>query len=84
MNRFFTTLTVFAMLLLAVVLSVRQTIAAGTVLPMLAIQAVVGLGLITGSLLLVKKRYFTNRQKSNSADHGIGQPIRRLLSAVWS
>jgi hypothetical protein len=79
MNRFFTTLTVFAMLLLAIGLSVRQTIASGSELPLLAIQAAAGVGLITGCLVLVKKRYFRVRRKSKAAGPAIGQPIRRLL-----
>ena len=83
MNRFFSTLTVFAILLLAVGLSIRQSLETGSAGQVLALEAFAGVGLLTAGLFLVRRRLFlrANTKREGSA---LPQPIRRLLSFVWS
>lgn len=83
MNRFFTTLTVFAILLVAVGLSIRQSLETGSAGQVLALQAFAGVGLLTGSIFLVRRRYFP-RANTKRAGSAAARPIRRLLSSVWS
>jgi len=83
MNRFFSTLTVFAILLIAVGLSIRQSLEAGSAGQMLALQAFAGVGLVTGSVFLIRRRYFP-RINTTRAAAAVARPIRRLLSSVWS
>lgn len=83
MNRFFSTLTVLAILLFAVGLSLRQSIIQGGDATSLAAQALVGAGLIGTTVVLVRRRYLRSK-KINGAGRGADRPLRRLLSAVWS
>ena len=82
MNRFFSTLTVFAILLVAVGLSIRQSIEVGSAGQVLALQAFAGVVLVAGSVFLIRQRYFP--QITKRAGFGLARPIRRLLSSVWS
>ena len=83
MNRFFSTLTVFAILTVGVGLGIRQSLATGADGQIVALQAFAGLGLLTASGFLIRRRYF-RRAKLNRASFGLSQPLRRLLAAVWS
>ena len=83
MNRFFSTLMVFAILLVAVGLTIRQSLETGSGGEVLAVQALAGVGLVTGSALLIRRRYFP-RVNTKRAGPALSQPIRRLLSSVWS
>ena len=83
MNRFFTTLTVFAISLVAIGLGIRQSFETGPAADVLSLQVFAGVGLLATSGLLLRRRY-RRRTNINRPNSGLAQPLRRLLSAVWS
>ena len=84
MNRLYSTLTVFGILLVAVALGIRQTLATGSSPTLLAVQGFIGAGLITGSALLVRQRHARRSRRVNGAAREADGSLRRLLSTVWS
>lgn len=84
MNRLFATLAVFAMLLIAIAISVvkmlemREQRAA-------VLFSLIGLLVISAGVILLKRHLKTGRRRQISRSRfAIARPLRRLLSAVWS
>ncbi len=89
MNRLFATLTVLAMLLLAIAISFLQTIkirgqlgSAATVL--LGLEGALAIALTTVGAILLWRRGVSAGNKSSRVGFGFVQPLRRLLASVWS
>ena len=90
MNRPFASISVLALLFLAVAMCVRQTIeyadelGSGAML-LLTIEIIVAAALVgTAVLMLVRLRAKNGNKLSNRGAFQVAQPLRRLLSAVWS
>jgi nitrate reductase gamma subunit len=82
MDRLTSTLTVFAMMLLAVGISLKKTLEMDEVaLPLLTIEVLLAVALIAGGVMLVTRRYPRRTIRARSA---LVHPLRRLFSAVWS
>ena len=84
MNRLFATLAVFAMLLIAIAISVvkmlemREQRAA-------VLLSVTGLVLVVGAGILLKRHFGIGRARRVSRSRfAIARPLRRLFSGVWS
>lgn len=90
MNRMFSAIAVLAMTLIAIVLSVKQTLAVREALgenratALLAIEVVAGLALLSAVVLLLRKRFPLVGRSMMTTSVGAARPLRRLLSAVWS
>jgi lipopolysaccharide export LptBFGC system permease protein LptF len=82
MNRLFATLAVIAMVLLAIALSVRQMLETGQNFGA-TLLAALGLVLMVAGAVAVK-RHFERYYGPTRSPFVIAQPLRRLLSAVWS
>lgn len=83
MNRLFATLAVMAMLLLAIVISVRQMLELGQRSGALVL-AIVALALVAASAVVVKRHFEWQKPAVTRSRFAIVQPLRRLFSAVWS
>jgi len=84
MNRFFSTLIILAMGLIALAIWIRQTLENGTTTGLIFAQglAVIVIVVFAGSLIRGKlTRYRTQSKRSRFE---FLQPLRRLFSAVWS
>ena len=89
MNRFFSTLAVLTMALLAIAVCLRQTfemrevLGNNVMLGLFVLQAFLVAGLLGVIGFLVKKNGVWRRPVSRERFEAF-QPLRRLLSAVWS
>ena len=89
MNRFFSTLAVMTMALLAIALCLRQTfemreaLGDDVVLGLFVLQAFLAAALLGVIGFLVRKNGLWRRPVSRGRFE-VFQPLRRLLSAVWS
>ena len=89
MNRLFATLLVFAMILFALTLSVRQTLELRDDLGNLAtwlvsLQVAIAAALLAIGVLLLRRRFTQQVKTFRRSAFVLPQPLRRLFSAVWS
>jgi hypothetical protein len=90
MNRLFSTLAVLAMLLIADAICVGETISAREGLgenlttALLAVEGVMGVGIITGCVVLLRRHYFRHITATRPGRFEVARQLRRLLSTVWS
>jgi hypothetical protein len=89
MNRLFSTLAVLAMMLIAdaicvgETLSARQALGENVTAALLVLEGVVGLGIIVGSVILLRRHYVREIAATHRGRFEVGQQLRRLLSTVW-
>ena len=85
MNRVFSVIAVLAMAFLAVAMWLRQTLVDVEGLNSLIVfQVLLGIGILAGSLLLVRTRYVRRKTGITPGRFEAARHVRRLLSAVWS
>ena len=75
MNRFLSTLTVLAMALVAIAFCIRQTAAAYWIV----LESTLALVILVIAASLIRKEYTLRQVRFE-----VAQPLRRLLSTVWS
>lgn len=85
MNRFFATLTVLGLALLAIAICIRETIAGSQgMTASLVIETTMTTAIIASGAMLVRRRYIRQKKFAKRERYAAAQPLRRLLSAVWS
>jgi hypothetical protein len=89
MNRSSAALAVIGMLLLAVVLTIWKTLESseklgGSATGLLAIQAVIAVALVAASAIVIRRSIPTKQRNLSRGVPSILQPLRRLISVVWS
>ena len=89
MNRLIATLMVFAMMFVAVLVSLSQTWKLRSELGdavtwLLGLQVVIAAALIAVGALLVLRRMSAREKITNQRRLSALRPLRRLLSVVWS
>lgn len=90
MNRFFSTLAVLAMALLAIAVSIRQTFTVAdsfseaVAFSMFGILAAFAVGILVMGIWLVKNELIRRKVSLRRWRLEVVQPLRRLLSTVWS
>ena len=89
MNSLFSAICVLAMMLLAVVICVRQTLIAGDSLGdvatiLLAAEVLAAVGILALSGLLLRKLLPVSRRSTGGQRFEAVRSLRRILAAVWS
>ncbi len=90
MNRMFSAIAVLVMTLIAIVLSMKQTLTVREALgenratALLAIEVIAGLAILSFVVLLLRKRFPLVGRSMMTTSVEAARPLRRLLSAVWS
>lgn len=90
MNRSFSTLTILAMVLLAIAICIRQTLEVGesltgaTATTLIVVQSVLAVSVFAVAVLLIRSEYARRILALRRSRFEIAQPLRRLLSTVWS
>ena len=89
MNRLVSAISVLAMVLLAVLISARQTLIAGDSLGdiatiLLAAEVLAAIGILAISGLLMRRILLVSRRPTGRERFEALRPLRRILSAVWS
>jgi len=90
MDRFFSTLAIFAMFLFAIWICILQTLEArgslGTSVTtgLIMVQIVIGIGMLAGTAALIRKRFRSQGRSPVRGRAGFAQPLRRLFLTVWS
>lgn len=90
MNRFFSTLAILTMALVAIAICVRQTFGirdslgdTGTIV-LIGLQSILAVGLIAAVAWLIRREYLRRGITLRRVRVEVVQPLRRLLSTVWS
>ena len=90
MNRFISTLAVSMMAIVAIAICVRQTLdmresfgntPAGV---LILLQSILAVGILVAVASLVRRRLIHRRPSLTRGRFEFVQPLRRLLSSVWS
>ena len=90
MNRFFSTLAVLTMALVAVAICVRhsfdirETLDETTTIVLLVAEAVAAVCMAAAGGWLVRMEFLRHKEMPKRARFEIAQPLRRLFSTVWS
>ena len=90
MNRFFSTLTILAMILLAIAICIRQTLEVSESLTDMAAttlvvaQSVIAVSVLAVAVWLIRVEYARRTPSLRRSRFLIAQPLRRLFSTVWS
>jgi hypothetical protein len=90
MNRSLSTLTILAMILLAIAICIRQTLEVSetltdaTATTLIVVQSVFAASVLALAVLLIRSEYARRTLSLRRSRFEIAQPLRRLLSTVWS
>lgn len=90
MNRFFSTLAVLTMALVAIAICVRHTfdirgtLDETTTIVLFVAEALVAVCIVAAGVWLVRTEYLRHKDMPTRSRFEIAQPLRRLFSTVWS
>ena len=85
MNRLVATLVVFSMILLAIGITIRHTLAAGGAgTGRIVVLSIFALLVIAAAAILVKRHLTMHHEVLTRSRAVVARPLRRLLSTVWS
>lgn len=89
MNRFFATLAVLGMMLLAVSMCLKQTVESrhdlgDSATTLIIVETFAAVGLIVLAASVIRRRALLPGKVKAKSRVGVVHPLRRLLSAVWS